>query len=65
MKIKMIPLIALGLGALVAFRPSASVPMPEGGTLGAVELDGFTQSGAEEYGDLAGRAVLIEYFAYW
>ena len=29
-----------------------------------VELEGFAQTGAETYGDLFGRAVLIEFFAY-
>lgn len=65
MKIKTIPLIALGLGALVAFRPSAPAPMMPDGHLGEVELEGFTQTGATAFEDLVGRAVLIEYFAYW
>ncbi len=31
----------------------------------AAELTGFTQTGATSTGDLAGRTVLYEFFAYW
>jgi hypothetical protein len=36
-----------------------------GRAMPAVELEGLTQSPAESYEELAGRAVLIEFFAYW
>lgn len=36
-----------------------------GSAMPAVELEGLTQSPAESYEELAGRAVLIEFFAYW
>ena len=31
----------------------------------SVELEDFSQTEARSYGDLFGRAVLIEFFAYW
>ena len=36
-----------------------------GKPLPAFELKGLTQSPAESFDELAGRAVLIEFFAYW
>lgn len=36
-----------------------------GKPLPSVELEGLAQSPAEAFGELAGRAVLIEFFAYW
>ena len=39
--------------------PTTGKPLP------AFELEGLTQSPAESFDELAGRAVLIEFFAYW
>ena len=36
-----------------------------GKPLPTVELEGLAQSPAEAFDELAGRAVLIEFFAYW
>lgn len=36
-----------------------------GSQLPAVELDGLSQTSASSYDDLVGRAVLLEFFAYW
>ncbi len=36
-----------------------------GARMPAIELTGFTQTGATSVGDLAGRVVLYEFFAYW
>ncbi len=36
-----------------------------GRAMPAFELEGLTQSPAASYEELAGRAVLIEFFAYW
>ena len=36
-----------------------------GKPLPTVELEGLTQSPAGSFEELAGRAVLIEFFAYW
>ncbi len=36
-----------------------------GKPLPAVELEGLTQSPANRFEELSGRAVLIEFFAYW
>ena len=47
--------------ALLAAGAHAQV----GSSLPKVELEGFTQTGAESWEDYAGRAVLIEFFAYW
>lgn len=52
---------ALGLAAAVPTAPPAAVgkPMP------VVELEGFSQTGAESLDDFFGRAILFEFFAYW
>ena len=36
-----------------------------GKQLPAFELEGLSQSKASSFDELAGRAVLIEFFAYW
>ncbi len=50
-------LALLGLTGLA----SAQIGRP----LPASELEGFSQTGAQSLGDLTGRTVLIEFFAYW
>jgi hypothetical protein len=53
---------ALGLAAATPLPGppgSARKPLPE------VELEGFTQTEASSLDDYFGRAVLIEFFAYW
>ena len=48
-----------GLPALCAAQGIGS-RMPE-----VVELEGYAQTGAKSFADFTGRAVLIEFFAYW
>ena len=36
-----------------------------GKSLPAVELEGYSQTKAKSLDDLLGRAVLVEFFAYW
>ncbi|MEZ6015293.1 MAG: hypothetical protein R3F49_09285 [Planctomycetota bacterium] len=51
-----------------ALAAAASLSMPANGVgdpLPEVELEGFSQTGAKSIDDLAGRALLIEFFAYW
>jgi hypothetical protein len=50
---------ALGLNATAQLAVGS--PMPEE----AANLTGFAQTGAKSIGDLTGRAILIEFFAYW
>lgn len=53
--------MALGLAGLIAPAAAQGVgtPLPE------IELEGFSQTGAKSFDDFFGRAVLIEFFAYW
>jgi hypothetical protein len=54
--------LALGLVALLgAPAPAQGV----GSKAPPIELEGFTQTPAKSYDDYLGRAVLIEFFAYW
>jgi len=55
----LVPLAVLGLGALAGAQ-QVGTRMP-----GEVELEDFAQIKADSYDDLLGRAVLIEFFAYW
>ena len=48
-------------GALALAAPAQGV----GSSLPEIELEGYTQTEAKSYDDLLGRAVLIEFFAYW
>jgi hypothetical protein len=50
--------------ALAALALPASTARA-GGSLPAVALDDFGQTKAKSLDDFAGRAVLIEFFAYW
>ena len=36
-----------------------------GTTVPELVLEDLSQTGAESYGDFVGRAVLLEFFAYW
>lgn len=50
---------ALAALSLPAIADNVGKPLPH------AELEGFTQSPAKSFEDYLGRAVLIEYFAYW
>ena len=58
----LIAALALAIGA--HFAPPAAAQAP-GTPLPPVELEELTQTGAESFDDFLGRAVLIEFFAYW
>jgi hypothetical protein len=51
--------------ALVAW----AAPVPDGSNIGRslpdVELEGLSQTKAKSLDDYLGRAVLVEFFAYW
>ncbi len=49
-------LVALSLAA-----PAQDV----GSSIGTLELSDFAQTEAKSYDDFVGRAVLLEFFAYW
>ena len=51
--------VALAGAPLVSAAQGIGSRMPE------VELEGYAQTGAKSYADYTGRAVLIEFFAYW
>jgi len=50
--------MAFGLST-TALADSIGKPLPE------ADIQGFTQSPASSLDELTGRAVLIEFFAYW
>lgn len=52
------PILAIGLATTADAQVGQKIP--EG-----VELEDFAQCGAKSLEDLRGRAVLIEFFAYW
>jgi hypothetical protein len=56
-------LAALAGTALLLAAPAAA--QQPGTSLPDVRLDGLAQTPAESFEDFKGRAVLIEFFAYW
>jgi hypothetical protein len=54
-------LAVLGVVALSAPARAQAV----GSKLPPVELEGLAQTGAKTFDDFLGRAVLLEFFAYW
>lgn len=54
--------LALAMTAFLAVPASAQAP---GSKLPPVEIEGLAQTGAKTFDDYFGRAVLIEFFAYW
>jgi hypothetical protein len=56
------------LTLVLAGAASWAVPVhaqQAGSKLPKVVLEGLTQTGAKSFEDFTGRAVLIEFFAYW
>ncbi len=53
-----LPLLLAGL-ALPAAAQGVGSSIPE------IQLEGYSQTGAKSFDDFYGRAVLIEFFAYW
>lgn len=61
MNAKSFVIAALAFAAFALPAPAA----PAGGQLPPIELEGFAQTKAKSFDDFTGRAVLIEFFAYW
>jgi len=61
METRTIPLATLVLGAVAMLVPPAFA----GGQIPKIELTEFSQTKAKAFDDLAGRTILIEFFAYW
>ncbi len=56
----------VGLLALsTAFGAAPAAAQAPGTPLPPVNLEGLAQTGAKTYDDFMGRAVLLEFFAYW
>jgi len=55
----------LALPALLAVLALPATAQGVGSTIPEIELEGFSQTEAESFDDFFGRAVLIEFFAYW
>lgn len=53
------------LGMLLACATLTQGQLAVGDALPPQALEGFAQSGATSSADLAGRAVLYEFFAFW
>lgn len=60
----LLPLLAPALAVAAAVAP-APLSSGVGDPLPAVKLEGFTQTRATSLDDFVGRALLIEFFAYW
>ena len=55
-----------GIAAIVcAAAPVLSSAQGVGSKMPVVELEGYSQTPAKSYEDFTGRAVLIEFFAFW
>jgi hypothetical protein len=55
-----------GLATLACFLlPSLSQAQGIGSRLPVVELEGYTNTAAKSFDEFMGRAVLIEFFAFW
>lgn len=52
-------LAVVGLGAAPVHAQAPGTKLPP------VVLEGLAQTGAKSFDDFLGRAVLIEFFAYW
>ncbi len=55
----------LALPALASALALSAAAQGIGSKLPAIELEGYSQTKAESLDDFYGRAVLIEFFAYW
>lgn len=57
-------LLTSALGLALAVAPSAA-PGVGDAIKNTKQIEDFAQIGAESWSDLQGRAVLVEFFAYW
>jgi hypothetical protein len=55
----------VALPVLLAALALPAAAQGVGSTIAEVELEGYAQTEAESFDDFFGRAVLIEFFAYW
>ena len=62
MKLSQLLLAPVALAALLAFTPSEGVV---GKSMPALPIEGLAQTKAKSIDDFAGRAVLVEFFAFW
>ncbi len=53
------------LSAFLLLSPAPALAQALGSTLPPIELEGFAQTGARSLDDFYGRALLIEFFAFW
>jgi hypothetical protein len=53
------------LPVLLAALALPAAAQDVGSTIPEIELEGYSQTGAESFDDFYGRAVLFEFFAYW
>lgn len=59
-------LTRIGIVALAcALLPSLSEAQGVGSKVPQIELEDYSQTPAKSFEDFTGRAVLIEFFAYW
>jgi hypothetical protein len=61
MKLSRMSLAPLALAALALHAPAQDV----GSHIDSLKIEGLAQTDADSFEDFAGRAVLIEFFAYW
>jgi hypothetical protein len=54
-----------GIAAIVCAAAPALSAQGVGSKVPAVELEGYAKTPAKSYEDFTGRAVLIEFFAFW
>lgn len=64
MKLSRLPLLGLVLAAATLCASPASA-QGVGSKLPAIQIEGLAQTPAKSFDDYLGRAVLIEFFAYW
>lgn len=62
MKTLQLLLAPVAMVALVAFAPVEGVV---GKSMPAIPIEGLTQTKAKSFDEYTGRAVLVEFFAYW
>jgi hypothetical protein len=56
---------SLALPLLLAGLAFPAAAQGVGSSIPEIQLEGYSQTGAKSFDDFFGRAVLIEFFAYW
>jgi hypothetical protein len=62
MKLSKLLLAPVALAALLAFTPAEGVV---GKSMPAIPIEGLAGTKAKSVDDFVGRAMLVEFFAYW